>query len=248
MKKFFLVAITIIIGLTACEKNELKQSLDIISFKVEADYEKAPSRVLLLVERKVENAGTYTISHQYAFKSYQGKEANNETLMEAVGSSESTDTIEIFYMSGGFYEITLTDENGTWYKKSVTLEESNYELLELGKWQLSRFFTTWGSGSTTDIYSMLSDYVKDNYYVFYFDGTYKVDEGPTKGAPEDPQIVQQGTWEFLSDRQDSLIMYWESNTTLWQELVVEENKITCKRIDEFSDGNAVNEIEYIKID
>lgn len=248
MKKFFLAAMALVLGFTACEKDDLKQSLDIISFKVEADYEKAPSRVLLLVQRKVENAGTYTISHQDAYKSYLGKEANNETSMEVVGSSESTDTIEIFYMIGGTYDITLTDENGAWYKKSVTLAESNYQLLDLRKWQLTKFFTTWGDGSTTDIYSMLSDYVKDNYYIFYRDGTYKIDEGQTTENPGDPQIYQQGTWEFASPRLDSLVMHWDGNNTLWQDLVVTKDKITCKRIDKFPDGDAINEIEYIKID
>ena len=40
---------------------------------------------------------------------------------------------------------------------------------------------------------------KDNYYQFNSDGAYQLNDGPTKCAPTDPQIIETGTWSFLDN-------------------------------------------------
>jgi hypothetical protein len=40
---------------------------------------------------------------------------------------------------------------------------------------------------------------KDNYYQFNSDGAYQLNDGPTKCAPTDPQIIETGTWSFLEN-------------------------------------------------
>lgn len=41
--------------------------------------------------------------------------------------------------------------------------------------------------------------VKDDIYQFKTDGTYILDNGATKCYPDEPQIVDQGTWAFNVD-------------------------------------------------
>ena len=44
----------------------------------------------------------------------------------------------------------------------------------------------------------MPSYDKDNFITFNSNGTFIVDEGPTRGSPGDPQIVT-GVWQFSAN-------------------------------------------------
>jgi hypothetical protein len=43
------------------------------------------------------------------------------------------------------------------------------------------------------------DCEKDDIATFFTDGSYQIDEGPTKCDPNDPQVSESGTWQLTQD-------------------------------------------------
>lgn len=70
-----------------------------------------------------------------------------------------------------------------------------------GKWRMEgnmsdRSIEIENGSTITDLYSIMQDCQKDNFYQFNDVGTYSVDEGLTKCDANDPQILISGTWKL----------------------------------------------------
>ncbi len=52
---------------------------------------------------------------------------------------------------------------------------------------------------STFLLNLVPNCKKDNYYYFTRSGTYQLNEGRTKCATTDPQIIETGTWSFLEN-------------------------------------------------
>jgi hypothetical protein len=73
--------------------------------------------------------------------------------------------------------------------------------LTKGIWKIVEIYRKIGSGwfPTFKLSNYVRDCQKDNYYKFNSDGTYQLNDGLTKCAPADPQIIETGTWSFLEN-------------------------------------------------
>ncbi len=63
-----------------------------------------------------------------------------------------------------------------------------------------------GSSVWIDNFSSLKACKKDDRFVFRANGTYEVNEGPTKCSSSDPQILTSGTWTFTSPTQEAIFI------------------------------------------
>jgi Lipocalin-like domain len=75
------------------------------------------------------------------------------------------------------------------------------QLISSKNWKWSDVTRT-QSGSTTSIFSTFQACVKDNIYSFQANGAYSASEGASKCATTDPDIVEQGNWQFLNNEND----------------------------------------------
>lgn len=69
-------------------------------------------------------------------------------------------------------------------------------LLTGANWKLTAFTVNPAISGMTDIYATMQTCKQDNYYKFLVNGTYTLDEGPTLCNLGDPQIYDQGYWQF----------------------------------------------------
>jgi len=75
------------------------------------------------------------------------------------------------------------------------------EIITEGQWKITASVTELrvnGQTTTTDLYALMPDCVKDNLYKFNMDGSVTTDEGDTKCDPNAPQtfVNPGGKWEF----------------------------------------------------
>jgi len=70
------------------------------------------------------------------------------------------------------------------------------ELLTGHGWRLNKFYEN-GIDVTSAYFSACEI---DNIYTYNTDYTYLIDEGPSKCLPNDPQIVETGTWAFANNQ------------------------------------------------
>ncbi len=56
-----------------------------------------------------------------------------------------------------------------------------------------------GGGAITNLYNSLNDCDKDDIYRFEKAMTYTLDEGSTKCATTNPQVIEAGTWSWASN-------------------------------------------------
>lgn len=65
-------------------------------------------------------------------------------------------------------------------------------------WKYSSFKAT-ANGIVVDVMQQLTACKKDDIIRFKADKTLTQEEGPTKCAPTDPQVISTGTWSFSAD-------------------------------------------------
>ena len=126
MKSKFLimfVAIFSIAIINGCKKDEIKKSLIISNFEVKPESNITPTKVLVIYDAKVENYGEYTLYCQGAYNSLSESDAFNGGKGVYAGNYLKTDTIKLFYLHSGTFEISLVVDNGTTLSKNFTLTE-----------------------------------------------------------------------------------------------------------------------------
>ncbi|MFM7672495.1 MAG: lipocalin family protein [Bacteroidota bacterium] len=73
-------------------------------------------------------------------------------------------------------------------------------------WKITASTGTFPPLPTVDIYAQLQACEKDNILKMSNNGTYTLDEGATKCAPTDPQIVETGNWSFSNNETKLTVM------------------------------------------
>lgn len=84
----------------------------------------------------------------------------------------------------------------TWHscKKDPSLDKSKKALLISEAWQMVDYKV-----NNIRFYGVLSECQKDNNRIFKADGTYSLEEGPTKCKVSNPQIIQQDNYELIKN-------------------------------------------------
>jgi hypothetical protein len=83
-------------------------------------------------------------------------------------------------------------------KKSST-KKSNTELLTQATWKLVKDESKTGTGAWVDNTAGYAACEKDDNLIFRANATMEINEGATKCAPSDPQIIATGTWAFATN-------------------------------------------------
>ncbi len=92
-----------------------------------------------------------------------------------------------------------------WSCKKDDNKPDRLDLLVEKNWRLTALtidpsIDWFGNGTlVTNIYAQLNNCDRDDLYIFERNGVYKLDEGPTKCSPNDPQTIT-GTWTFNPDK------------------------------------------------
>jgi hypothetical protein len=73
-------------------------------------------------------------------------------------------------------------------------------------WKITAMTGTFPPLPTADLYAQLQACEKDNILKMSSNGTYTLDEGATKCAPTDPQIVETGSWSFSNNETKITVM------------------------------------------
>jgi hypothetical protein len=84
-------------------------------------------------------------------------------------------------------------------KKNDSVAKSKTELITLDSWKLVKSEAKTGTGAWVDQTAMFSACEKDDNFLLRTNGSYELNEGPTKCAPADPQIYDTGTWSFQTN-------------------------------------------------
>ncbi|MBK8609696.1 MAG: lipocalin family protein [Chitinophagaceae bacterium] len=77
--------------------------------------------------------------------------------------------------------------------------KSRTEYLIQGNWKEIKYEQRVGTGAWVDLTGTPAACEADNYVKFSSNGTYESNEGATKCNPGDPQIIDTGTWSFLTN-------------------------------------------------
>jgi hypothetical protein len=97
-----------------------------------------------------------------------------------------------------FLSLSIILINGC--KKDSTTNNSSITnrtpLLTGASWRMIAYTISPAISGTTDIFATMQACETDNYYKFLVNGTYTYDEGPTLCNSGDPQINDQGYWQF----------------------------------------------------
>jgi hypothetical protein len=73
------------------------------------------------------------------------------------------------------------------------------DYLTASSWKMKNLEVKVGTtGTWSDEFSTINDCRKDDEWSFFNNGTYQISEGPQKCSQADPQIIKNGTWNFLS--------------------------------------------------
>ena len=85
--------------------------------------------------------------------------------------------------------------------KSTTnpVTKSKTQYLTQAGWKLIKAELKTGAGPWVDQTSTISPCDLDDIALFNANGSYEQNEGATKCSPTDPQIIETGTWVFLSN-------------------------------------------------
>ncbi len=98
-------------------------------------------------------------------------------------------------------------------------DKTNKELLTAKSWKVTALFM-----GGADIYPLFEDCDKDDLHTFFEDGTFQVDEGAIKCDPNDPQILEEGTWTMNAD--ETIITVVFSGLTLEYTIIsISESKL-----------------------
>lgn len=84
-------------------------------------------------------------------------------------------------------------------KKSTDDVKSKTVYLTQGNWKEIKYETKTDNGPWVDQTGTPLACVADNYIKFLTSGTYEANEGLVKCNPGDPQILDAGTWSFLTN-------------------------------------------------
>lgn len=243
MKIIQILAASLIIC-SSCGKNETPET-EVLTFEVNPEHTKAPSYVDITYQ--VQGVDQIDIQHYGAINSPEG----DSVSQIRVSGGEASKTVRLFYEQSGEYTVNFKARGDKTVERSesFTLSASNKELLIDKKWQLSSFISTNPDGTTTDIYSFLFGYNRDDFYVFAANGDYTHNEGPSRENPSDPDIAAQGSWDFANSIRFDSLEYTATDklgeyTVLWQNVEVTENTFTCQRIDGEAGNRTVNNIEF----
>ena len=85
------------------------------------------------------------------------------------------------------------------------------ELLTTGTWKytsaiVSPAYDYYGNGNpVTDIYAIMQPCERDDYEIFFTNGIWEYNEGPTKCDPMSPQIVYSEPWSFIDNETKVLV-------------------------------------------
>jgi hypothetical protein len=90
----------------------------------------------------------------------------------------------------------------------------------------------------TDYYNQLYGYDRDNIIRFGTDGTYTVDEGPTKELPTDPQ-TRTGHW-LLSEAEDQITAWISPDTVVYGLEEVTDARLTLT----YAERDTATQINY----
>ena len=85
-------------------------------------------------------------------------------------------------------------------KTSTIINKSKSELLTQAGWKLTKAELRTGTGGAwVDQTGTLAACDLDDLAFFFINGNYEQNEGATKCSPTDPQIIETGTWVFVSN-------------------------------------------------
>lgn len=76
--------------------------------------------------------------------------------------------------------------------------KSKTAFLTKANWKIVKSESRAGTGAWVDHTSSVPCEI-DDYVVFRTNGTYESNEGATKCSPGDPQIIETGTWAFMTN-------------------------------------------------
>lgn len=125
MRQYFLILMVsvAILSMVSCKKDNLKKSLTISDFEVKPESNTAPTKVLVIYNWKVENYGSYNIYHQGAYKTFSvDKPSNASEGYNCSGNWSKTDTLNLYYLYPGNYEIQIDVINGETLTRNFTLQ------------------------------------------------------------------------------------------------------------------------------
>lgn len=120
---------------------------------------------------------------------------------------------------------------------SSTPTATKLQLLTAHGWRLSTFLEN-GVDMTNAYFSACE---LDNIYTFYTDSLYSIDEGPTKCNPNDPQIIETGTWAF-GNNQNMVILDPGPNESNLDIVQLDANNF--KYQESFFDSSAMQQVTY----
>ncbi len=102
---------------------------------------------------------------------------------------------------------------------SQTTKPTKAQMLVGGQWKIKTFTASpaimVGSIAITNVLSLYSTCLTDNYQIFGADGVYLFDEGKSKCAPTLPQR-ETGTWTLSADETEVILNMPSNSHEVWE--------------------------------
>lgn len=112
------------------------------------------------------------------------------------------------------------------------------EIISTDRWKITVYTSEYTTDSNTQrVVNHFHDSDlcwRDNYYLFFPTGKFQLDEGPIPCHPEDPQMVDLGTWELINN--DTQIQFVKDSTMVADLLSLSDTVFTI-RYNEMVEGH-----------
>ncbi len=106
-------------------------------------------------------------------------------------------------------------------------DKTKTELLTAQSWKATHIYI-----ENVDVIGDFDECDADDLTTYFEDGNYQVDEGATKCDPENPQIVEEGTWSFNADETE-LTTVSDGLTMVYTIITLNESTLEVSYTDPF---------------
>jgi hypothetical protein len=105
----------------------------------------------------------------------------------------------LFFLSAFLFITVVSCKKGN-HTQTTPPQKSKTSLLSQASWKLIKAEEKSSSATIwNDVTTVITPCKRDDIYFFRADGTWDLNEGPTKCSPSDPQVFLTGTWTFFNN-------------------------------------------------
>lgn len=143
-----------------------------------------------------------------------------------------------FILSCLLVAITLVSCDPDGSTPTPSKPKTKREIISSDRWRItvyvSEYMTDSNQSKTVNHFHDSGLCWKDNYYLFFPTGKHQLDEGPTPCNPQDPRMVDLGTWELINN--DTQIRFVKDSATVADLLSISDTVFSI-RYNEIVDGH-----------